>query len=294
MTRTKIIPWFGGTAFLLVLLAWPAGASSAESGSFDNIGRVLQASALLQAERAEVQTRAAAAISAGVPAEDVEIIISRSLNRGADAGAINRFLATSGSTKKEGLPVGPVLDRIEQGLSKGVAIERIAAAAERLAEKLVAARPLIEALIQGGMTPRRSAEQEGAIAATARAMEKALPVEAIEGIGAAVRGKGGSLSLFTSAVDTASYFVANGTLPQTASRLVRNAVEKGYSEHDLDGMVKHLDAEMRRGARAEDAASRMEREGLHGERRMERQDMLQDMNSDRGRGAGPGMGGRGR
>jgi hypothetical protein len=59
-------------------------------------------------------------------------------------------------------------------------------------------------------------------------------------------------------------------------------------------MVKQVDAEMRKGAKAEEAASRMERNAMQGERGMGNQDMRQDRTNDRGRGAGSGMGGRGR
>jgi hypothetical protein len=81
---------------------------------------------------------------------------------------------------------------------------------------------------------------------------------------------------------------------KTASNLVQAAVEKRYSERDLDGMVKQVDAEMRKGAKADEAASKMERDTMQGERGMGHQDTRQDRTNDRGRGAGSGMGGRGR
>jgi len=110
-------------------------------------------------------------------------------------------------------------------------------------------------------------------------------------MGAAVKSRGGSLPLFTSAVNTATYFAGSGMSVATASRLVRNAVDKGYSTRDLDSMVKHMDAEMKRGTKAEAAAAKMDRENMQSERGMDRQDMRRDMMNDRSGGAGPGMGG---
>jgi hypothetical protein len=220
------------------------------------------------------------------------------VGRGADAGTINRFLDTGISVKKEGLPVRPVLDRIEQGLSKGVPTERIAAASQRLAEKIATAQPLVDTLIRNGMTPRRGNEREAAIASAARALEKSMNAQDIETMGAAVRNKRGSPMLFTSAMDTATYFTASGMSSKTAMHLVRDAVEKGASERDLGAMVRRVDDEMKHGTKAEDAATKMERGNMQGEQGMEqgmdRQEMRQEMRTDHGgMGSGPGKGGHG-
>lgn len=159
---------FAGTVLLLLLLLPLSRTYAAENRHLDNIRNVLEASTLSRTEQAEVNARATAAMSAGVPGEDVEIIVARAVGRGADAGAINRFLDTGMSAKKEGLPVRPVLDRIEQGLSKGVPNERIVSASKRLAEKIATAQPLVDTLIRGGMTPRQGNEREAAIESAAR------------------------------------------------------------------------------------------------------------------------------
>jgi len=286
MTRTNSTLRSGGLA-LLLLIALPAWAM-AETPSSDNVGKTLAGSVLSRTEQADVHAKAVNAVNAGVPQEDVEIILSRAINRKADAGTINRLLDASVSAKKGDLPLGPVLDRIEQGLSKGVPPERVAAASERLTAKLAEARPLVDTLIRDGMTPKRTGERDEAIESSARALERSIPAEELKAMGTAVRDKRGSLPLFTSAVDTATYFTGRGMSSGTASRLVRNAVDKGYSIRDLDSMVKHMAAEMKRGARVEDAAERMEQENMQSERGMGRQ----DMQSGRG-GAGPGAGGMG-
>jgi len=193
MTKTNII-LNAGTLVLLVVLVQPNWVMGAESGQTDQIKQALDASALPQTGKAEVNARAAAAIKAGVPAEDVEVIVVRALGRNADADTINRFLDAGISVKQKNLPAGPVLDRIEQGLSKGVPPERIAAASGQLVEKLFAARPLVDALIQGGVKSGGGAERDASIAAAARALEKSIPTEEVEGIGLAVREKGAGWS----------------------------------------------------------------------------------------------------
>ncbi len=284
---------FAGTVLLLILLLPLSRTFAAENRHLDNIRNVLEASTLSRTEQAEVNARATAAMNAGVPGEDVEIIVARAVGRGADAGAIKRFLDTGMSAKKEGLPVRPVLDRIEQGLSKGVPTERIVSASKRLAEKIATAQPLVDTLIRGGMTPRRGNEREAAIESAARGLEKSMDAHDIAAMGAAVRNNRGSLLLFSSAMDTATYFAASGMSPKTASRLVREAVQKGSTEHDLGAMVRRMDEEMKHGTSAEDVAVKMERGNMQGERGMERQDMRQEMKTDREKGSGSGMGGHG-
>ena len=287
---------------ILLLFNSPSLVLAAEDRHAVAIDRALRTSSLSRTEQAEVQARAASAIGAGVPAEDVEVIVSRATARGMDAGTINRFLDLGASAKKEGLPAGPVLDRIEQGLSKGVPAERIHAATERLEQKLAEARPVVDGFIKSGMRSRGIAERDAAITSAARALEKNMTRTDIESIGSAVQGKKGSLALFAGAVETAAYFTGSGMSPKSASHLVGNAVVKGYSSRDLDSLVKRMDSEMKRGAKADDIAAKMEREGMQGEREMERQEMQQEMKGGHGTGGGSsgmggmggGMGGRGR
>ncbi len=282
-----------GMALFVLLLVLPTWAFAADERRSDAVSGILQSSSFSQAEQADLRSRAATAISGGLPAEDVRIVVSRAIQRGADAGTINRFLSISLSAKKDGLPTGSILDRIEQGLSKGVPPERIAAAAQQLAQKLAAARPVVDDLIRSGVKPGHRDEREVAIEATARALEKSIPAEDLKGIGTAVRDQKGSLPLYTNAANTAAYFAGSGMSAKTSSNLVRTAVEKGYAARDLDSMVRQIDDTMRGGMRADDAAMQMEREGMQGS-----QGMGQGSGAGRGMGlpgAGKGgMGGRGR
>ncbi len=287
---------------VVLLLSGPSLVFAADDRHAAAIDGALKASLLSKTEQAEVHARAASAISAGVPAEDVEVIVARAAGRGMDAGTINRFLDLGASAKKDGLPAGPVLDRIEQGLSRGIPAERIQAATDWLAQKLAEARPVVDGLIRAGTEPRGGAQRDAAVASAARALEQNMTLRDIESVGAAVQGKKGSLGLFAGAVDTAAYFAGSGMSHGTASHLVANAVQKGYSARDLNSLVKRMDSELKRGIKAEDFAAKMEREGMQGGREMERQEMQQEMKgSGHGSGGGPsgmggmgGMGGRGR
>lgn len=282
---------YGCIAMFLAMLAWTTGAYASGNDDLDRVRKALAASPLSRTEQAAVEATASAALKAGVPPEDVSIIVTRSVERGADAGTINRFLDAGVAAKHGDLPLGLVTDRIEQGLSKGVPPDRVAGAAERLAEKLRQAKPIVDNLLQKGLQQGRGSERHEATGAAARALERSIPAAAVEDLGAAVRARQGTLRLFTRALDTTAYFAGSGMSPEAATQLVRHAVEKGYTEQDLDGMVRRMAAELGRGMKAQDAGARMEREDMQGGRGMESQDLQREMMNDRGGGAGPGRGG---
>ncbi len=287
----RIMFILAGTGLMLLFLCGPPPAYAADDRHAAAIDGALNTSSLSKTEAAEVHAGAASAISAGVPAEDVEVIVARAAGRGMDAGTINRFLGLGASVKKDGLPAGPLLDRIEQGLSRGIPAARIQAAADRLAQKLAEARPVVDGLIRDGLKPGAAAGRDAAIVSTARALENDMTTRDIESIGEAVQGRKGSLALFAGAVDTAAYFKGSGMSPGTASHLAAHAVQEGYSLRDLNSLVKRMDREMKRGVKAEDFAAALEREGRQGEREMERRGMPQEMKDNHGWGVGSGMNG---
>jgi hypothetical protein len=292
MNRTGIIRGSARAAMLVIFLAMSSWTQATEHPHLDNISRALGASAYTSRERSDLYARAVAAITAGMPADDAEIVITRGLDRKADADTIIRFLAICVTAMQEGLPVAPVLDRIEQGLSKGVPAERITAASERLVETLRTARPLVDKLIHEGLQPVRNPERDEATASAARALERSIPADALREMGAAIRAQGGSLQLFSRTADTEAYFAARGMPARTAAHLVRKAIDRGYTGRQLDAMVRRLDTELKKGTRVEDAAAMMDRDVTG--RESGRGDLRQEMRTDHGRSAGSGMGGRGR
>lgn len=264
----------------IVLLLLVAGALAAAPGT--------TAAAELQPAGAElVRLNAAAArdaaVDAGVPAADADLIISRAAQRKFDAQTIERLLAAAESAAKKGLPVRPVVDRIEQGLAKNVPAERIAAAAERLAENLGRARSLVGSVISGGIPVKDAADRAEAIEAVARAIEAAVAGSDVEHIGKAVQARKGSLALFSRAVDSAAHLAVNGVSPSRATDHVRAALGGGSSERDLAAREKRFSESLTHGEKPDDAVAAFDRD-----RAMDRM----YKRSDQGRDSRTGMGGR--
>jgi len=109
-------------AFLIgaFTILFAAGAAALEQALPGQIREAVERSALSQAEKTEVLDAAGRAFNAGIPADDVAIIVTRARDRQAGADATKALLKTVVEVQEKGLPTGPVLNRIQQGLSKGI------------------------------------------------------------------------------------------------------------------------------------------------------------------------------
>ena len=278
--------------FATVCIAAPAAlAAAGESGTLLNGALFdLDHSSLPRDAKLEVRVQADRAVKRGVPADDVAVIVNRSLKRGAGGGQIAGFLKTAAAVREQRLPVRPVLDRVEEGLSKGVPIGRISTVVRGLAEKLASARPIVSSLAQGGLKP--GSGQDEATETVARALEKSIPRSVILDAGSKVRKQGGSLELFNRAVDTMTLLVGSGMPVEKASRLVASALDRSYPEKEMKKIGSTAVAGLQKGGNRNNTTNtiinretRRERENMQTNReRMDREPM-------RGPGAGPGRGG---
>ncbi len=281
----KILSRLWVAAAVIATASW-AGAE-AGGKSLDEARRIVEMSSLTREAKLDILTKADRAVKAGIPPEDGAIIITRGLRQRTDGKSIAGFLETATRVKERSLPVRLVLDRIEQGLSKGVPAGRISGVAQRLAENLASSRPIVDTVIRDGSKPARPGGRDDAIETVARALEKSIPEGAVLRTGTKVRAQNGSLSLFDKAVDTMTYFVGNGMPVEKASRLVHMAVERGYSEKDLEKMEKTMFDDLKKGRSMDDMAAGMEN-------RMNREEMHEGRGRTGGeqmRGPGAGMGG---
>lgn len=203
---------------------------------------------------------AARAVQAGVPQEDVDIIIRRGSERGLEAGSVQSLLDIAAEARELKLPLQPVLDRIEQGLAKGVPAERIAGAARRLSENLARAAPLVDGLIRGGVKHESAGDRDRAMEAVARALERPVPADIIARTGAKVGEGGGSVAVFDTAVRTMGNLMDRGMSAESASRLVNSAVEKGFTQKDLIRLEREVSDEIRKGRSADDVVKSSESE----------------------------------
>ncbi len=263
-----------------------------EGGSkhFEDARVAVEKSQLSKEAKAGILAKADRAVAAGIPAEDVSVIITRGLNQGVESRHIEGFLQTATRAKEQNLPVRLVLDRTEQGLAKGVPAEKIAEVTQRLSEHLAAARPIVNKFESGGVRATHAKGSDDAVETVARALEKSIPQDAVVKTGEKVKDRKGSIGLFNRAVDTMATFAGSGMTAEQAAKMVHTAVDKGYSERDLEAMERYMVDGLRKNRPMSDVISGMNS-------RMERGDMTRDTRMQDRPGGGsmhePGSGGMG-
>jgi len=251
--------------FALLLLG-AGGPAVAEQAVTDQVRSSIERSQLSADDKAALLEASGRALKAGIPADDVEIIITRGREQRVDAKTTRDLLDTATRVQERGLPVRPVLNRIEQGLSKGVPPERVSAASERLAEKIAEAEPIVSGLVRGGVKAESGRDREYAIETVARALEKSVSKDAITGAGERVKERRGSVALFDKAVHTMTNLMDSGMSSESASRIVHEAVKKGFSEKDLTRMERDVVEGLKRGKQMDDVIKSSESE-IKGERK---------------------------
>jgi hypothetical protein len=276
-------------AALAVMTAVPTSAGQPA----ERLRSAVDATGYGREDRAALLQEAERALRAGVPAEDLEVIMLRGAERGAPAGTVRELIGIAALTAEQRLPVRPVLDRIEQGLAKGAPPERIAAASRQLHERLAAAGPLVGGLETRGLKAASSRERQEAIESVARALERSVPDAVLMRTGDTARQHGRSMAQFDRAVRSLTLVVGSGMPADRAARLIEETVERGFTERDYARFERTMSDALRRGHTPDDAVRAGEREIREGRGPGEdRGGRMHDRGSDSGRDAG-GHGGRG-
>lgn len=245
--------------FMIFSVCLMVGASSADTGrDLEEIRLSVEKSSLSQGRKAMLLGKATDAVKSGVPSADVAVIVKRGLSRGGDGKIIEDAFDIVIRTKANGLPVRPVLDRIEQGLSKGVASERISGSARLLASKLAAADAIVNNVSRSGLKIERQAEKGDAVHTVARALEKAIPEDEITRVGMKAAKKGASLSRFDASVNAMTAFIEMGMPLDNASRMIHKVIDKGFSEADMIRMEREMAGRLRDGAGMDEVMRGME------------------------------------
>lgn len=221
------------------------GISAAEPRDLGEIRTVIEKSSLPGDSKSSLYKRASEAIGVGIPASDVSVIITRGVSKGKDGKALEETLGAAITAKEKGLPIRPVLDRIEQGLAKGIPTERIAVATKQLVVKLSTADAIVSNLGKSGLKSGEQKEKGPAVHTVARALEKSIPEDVINKLGQKSITQGASLSKLSTTIDTMAFFVEMGMNLDQASGLIMKAMDKGYSESEMFMMQKDMSDMMR-------------------------------------------------
>jgi hypothetical protein len=249
--------------FLLViisgfLIGYGIGIAAIPDKDKDEIARIIKEAELSQKEKAELLKQAHGAIDAGISPADITIIIRRGLLKGWNKEAIEESLILVIKAKEQNLPVSSILNRLHQGLAKGIPPQKVFDATKRLVKKLIEADGIVDNLMMNGMKADNDKKRSHAVETVAWALERAIPEDTIMGIGEKLIRNRRPLSTFDAAVATMTIFTEMGMTIEHASRLINSAIDRGYTEKEMVMMERELHNILREGWKIEDAVGKME------------------------------------
>ena len=155
----------------IISLLMVYGIPMAETGqkAIEEIGLSIEKSAFSKETKTSLLKKVNNAVNAGIQPDDIVIIVNSGMRQNLDGKAIEGFIDIAVKVKNQNLPVRPVLDRIQQGLSKGVPTDRIMGVTGMLAEKLSVANTIVNDLIKSGVKAGSGTAKEETVQTVARA-----------------------------------------------------------------------------------------------------------------------------
>jgi hypothetical protein len=260
-----VTPRSAPTALLIALalgalLAGPAAAQEQLSRTLEKANLSPEGKAVLRAKGAEV-------VRAGVGESEVVGLIQRGLARGVQPAELSRLLDVVAQAKRQDLPIGPVLDKVKEGVAKRIPPERIAAVASRLSGELATARDLVRRAERDGVRVEAAGERERATEAVADALGKGVPVKEMENLSRQVARsrEAATMSRLEVGAQVTSDLVSMGLPPNRASATVGAALSQGLSRRDIERLRERLGQAMKGGESAEEGAKQL-REDIRSER----------------------------
>jgi len=242
-------------------------AIAQESAKPGEISRILEAANLSPEGKALLRTKGAEVVRAGVAEGEVAGLIQRGVGRGVQPAELARLLDVVAQAKRQDLPVGPVLDKVKEGLAKRIPPARIAGVASRLSGELATSRDLVRRAEREGVRVEAAGERERATEAVADALGKGVSVKEMEDLSRQVARsrEAATMSRLEVGAQATSDLVSMGLSPREASETVGAALSRGLSRRDIERLRERLGQELKRGESPEEGAKRL-RDEIRSER----------------------------
>jgi len=269
----------GIAALVLMAFGVPfvSQAIAQEAAKPGELSRTLEAANLSPEGKALLRAKGIEVVRAGVAESEVAGLIQRGVARGIQPAELVSLLEVVARAKRQDLPVGPVLDKVKEGLAKRVPAVRIAGVASRLSGELVMSRDLVRRAERDGIRVEAAGERQRATETVADALGKGVPPEEMENLSRQVARSGAraTMSRLEVGAQVTADLVSMGLSPREASETVGAALVRGLSRRDIEGLRERLGQAMKRGGSA-DAGAKHLREEIRSER-PEKADKLEKM-----------------
>jgi len=219
---------FSITILLVTSITAFAAPPSGKAG--DAIEQMMRQSAYTAQHRAMLMARVREALESGMSPDDVAALMRKGIAGPTDARTLDRYLALCIEAEQQGLPAQPVLNKILQGMAKGVPSERIITVAAKVKRTMEAAAGIVESAEQRGLQGSTSGKRKKAIETVSFALETGLPAEELTALSQKAVDKELPLARFTRVVESMVNLKAAGMPTDLVVRTARQFIILRYSE----------------------------------------------------------------
>ncbi len=214
--------------------------------------------------RTALVAKAREALEQGIAPEDVAALVKKGADQKIGGQSVALFLSIAAETKRQGLPEGPVLNRIHQGIAKGVPSDKVLIAAGQVKEHLAAAAEVVDKARSQGLRSGSAKERDRAIGAAAVALEAGFPADDIAKIGGLAAEKKRALPQFARAVESMANLNEAGMPREMAVQTARQFVILDFSEKGMARQEIEMFSMRRSGWSWQDAFTRLHTGGERG------------------------------
>ncbi|RMH37039.1 MAG: hypothetical protein D6690_04175 [Nitrospirae bacterium] len=171
--------------------------------------------------------------SAALPQRDVNDILDIGRSRGLSQEQVSRMLAHAQRAADRGLPPEMILNKIKEGLAKGVPPGRIDSVLNDIVGKLETAREVLKEV--AGRAGKKQTPDTRALEVTAEALARGVTPDEIRALSRSGRGKGGSLTPDELAFGAKGLALTKeaGLPGDQGLPLISEALRQGYRPKDL-------------------------------------------------------------
>src|SRR4030042_3706630 len=164
---------------IIVIFCFAISAFSAGTESIDE--QIEQLKSILDSSYSAFQSRmilttAQDLLELGIPFEDTKKIIENSLEESFDAYSVKKVFAVILDTQQEGLPTGPLINKVNEGFAKNVDKNVIISVISAKAENLNKANEILNEALQEGLEINGEEEMVGILADS---LENDVPQETL-------------------------------------------------------------------------------------------------------------------
>jgi hypothetical protein len=227
--------------FCFAISAFSAGTESIDE-QIEQLKSILGSSSYSAFQSRMILTITQDLLELGVPFEDTKKIIENSLEESFDAYSVKKVFDVILDTQQEGLPTGPLINKVNEGFAKNVDKNVIISVISAKAENLNKANEILNEALQEGLEINGEEEMVGILADS---LENDVPDESLSWLVKTGTAEGKSIMEISEISEELSYLSLlaydSGLSSEEISLLFKGAIE---TSTNIDEICENIQASL--------------------------------------------------